>query len=162
MSSNDLQLQGKIRNIGDEAPAIRVKMCDGSIKVIGMMADKVQMILTLSSFELLSKVLIELINEYNSQANIYILGSSKPELIDLDNGIISSDFEKFSLKYGVNIDESTCANSVFIINKDGEIVYKDVLGSLRDQFDFEKLKNQLQSAIEFKKKGHVHEDWMSA
>ena len=42
-----ITLQKKERFVGGEAPAILIKMANGEEKVIGMMADKVQVMITL-------------------------------------------------------------------------------------------------------------------
>ena len=156
-----IELQGKYKNIGDEAPAIRVKMLGGGVKVIGMMADKVQVIFTFPTLEGIGELLSVIVEKYNNQANIYIIGSDDKfhsKIIGKSN--VSCDFHKLSLKYGVNIDKFKCAKSVFIINKDGEVVYKEVLVNINELLDLETFENELENAIHFKKKGHVHENWM--
>jgi thiol peroxidase len=156
-----LVLQGKYKELGDEAPAIRVKMLDGGVKVIGMMADKVQVIFTFPSLEGIGELLSSLVLNYENKANIYLIGSDdKFHSKTIDKSNVSCDFEKLSMKYGVNVDENLCTKSVFIINKDGEIVYKEVLEDLESTLDLETFEKELESAINFKKKGHHHEDWM--
>ncbi|QOP40757.1 hypothetical protein [Sulfurimonas marina] len=159
VNGRKLELQKKERHIGGEAPAARVKMLNGETKVIGMMADKVQCMITLSNSYDLNGSLLEVINKHKEKANIYVVSSSELEN-SYDDSMCAYDFKDFSLKYGVNIDDTTCAKSVFIINKDGEIVYKEVLDDLVSEFNLQVLDKELESAISFKKKGHTHENWM--
>jgi len=152
-------LQKKDRKIGSEAPAIKLKMLDENSKVIGMMADKVQVIITINDPADIVDLLTTIIKKYNNQANIYIISSSKIQ-IDLDSSMLSTDFQNLSLKLGVNINESLMAKSIFIIDKEGEFVYKEILPDLTSDFDHEKFDTTLSEAIHFKKKGHTHENWM--
>ena len=85
-------LQKKDRKIGSEAPAIKIKMLDENFKVIGMMADKVQVIITLNDHTDIVDLLTTIIKKYNNKANIYIISSSKIQ-IDLDSSMLSTDFQ---------------------------------------------------------------------
>ncbi|WP_304546440.1 hypothetical protein [Sulfurimonas microaerophilic] len=159
VNGRKLELQKKERLVGGEAPAARVKMNSGETKVIGMMADKVQCMITLSNSYDLNGSLLEVIEKHKEKANIYVISSSELEN-SYDEDMCSYDFKDFSLKYGVNIDDSTCAKSIFIIDKEGEIIYKEVLDDLVSEFNLELLDSELDRAIKFKKKGHTHENWM--
>lgn len=152
-------LQKKDRAIGSEAPAMRIKMDNGETKVIGMMADKVQVLVSVPNEESLSDGFIQILDKHSTKSLIYII-SSKPITKLLENYDTTSDFKDFSLKMGVNIDDSLCAKSIFIINKDGEIVYKEIVSNLTNEFDLNNFDTSLNEAIKFKKKGHTHENWM--
>ena len=159
VNNEKIKLQKKDRKIGTEAPAIKLKMLDESSKVIGMMADKVQVIITINEHTDSVDLLTTIIKKYNNQANIYIISSSKIQ-IDIDPSMLSTDFQNLSLKLGVNIDETLMAKSIFIIDKEGEFIYKEILPDLISDFDHKKFDTTLQEAINFKKKGHTHENWM--
>jgi thioredoxin-dependent peroxiredoxin len=154
-----LALGKKERKVGSEAPAVRVKMLNGETKVIGMMAENVQCMITLAHSYDLNESLLNVINKHKEKANIYVVSSSELETT-YDEAMSSIEFKDFSSKFGVNIDDDTCAKSIFIINKDGEIEYKEVLADLVSEFDLAKLDEELDAAIKFKKKGHTHENWM--
>lgn len=159
VNGRKLELQKKERKVGGEAPAARVKMQSGETKVIGMMADKVQCMITLTNTFDLNQSLLEVIDKHKGKANIYVIASKELEN-GYDENMLSYDFKDFTLKYGVNIDDSSCAKSIFIIDKEGEIIYKEVLDDLVSEFHLEILDNELDRAIKFKKKGHTHENWM--
>jgi thiol peroxidase len=161
LDNKKIELQKKQRNLGSEAPAIRIQMLNGETKVIGMMADKVQVFITLPYKNSLSQTLENIINKYKDKSIIYTISS---EALDknVDDSLSSCEFKDFSLKMGVYVNDEVCAKSIFIINKDGEIVYKQILNTLDGEFDLELFDESLDEAIKFKKKGHTHENWMSA
>jgi thiol peroxidase len=154
-----VKLQQKDRKIDSEAPAIKLRMSDNEDKVIGMMADKVQVFITIFSIINLTKELENLIFKYKDKANIYLISSQSIES-NLDNDFISNDFLTLSQKMGVCINDESCANSIFIINKDGLIKYKTILSTVEENFDLENFEKNLNEVINFKKKGHTHENWM--
>lgn len=154
-----ITLQKKDRKVGSEAPAIRVKMINGETKVIGMMAAKVQVFISLPYKDGFDENLKNIIDKHNEKSLIYII-SSDPELEYTDPSSASVEFKDFALKMGLYIDEDICAKSIFIINKDGEIVYKEIPNDILEGFDMELFDSKLDEAIKFKKKGHTHENWM--
>ena len=154
-------LQKNERKMGSEAPAISLEMLDGQTKVIGMLATKVQVMITLPFHNSLTPELSSIIEKYQDQAFIYLI--SAQTLGEMTNPACSStDFAELAKKFGVYIDETLCAKSLFIINKDGQFVYKEITKDVEDGFDLEMFETKLDEAIHFKKKGHVHENWMGA
>jgi len=159
LNNEQIILQKKQRKLGSEAPALRVKMLDMQTKVIGMMADKVQVLISLPYQDSMSDKLLSVIEKHKKKALIYTI-SSEPLNKNVEDAFSSLDFKDYSLKMGVYINNEVCAKSIFIINKDGEIVYKEVLPTLDEEFDLELFDKSLDEAIKFKKKGHTHENWM--
>ncbi|MBP1681779.1 MAG: redoxin protein [Proteobacteria bacterium] len=149
------------RKIGSEAPAISLVLQDGESKVIGMLATKVQVMIILPYHDSLSHALLEIAQKYQEQAFIYFISS---QVLDqtTNPACTSTDFEELAKKFGVYIDETLCAKAIFIINKDGQFVYKEITRDVEDAFDLEMFETKLDEAIHFKKKGHVHENWMGA
>ena len=157
----------KERNIEGEAPAVRVKMADNETKVIGLMAPAVQVMITLNDVNKYNSDLHEVITTTKRKVNAYIITTSDAEQIEdvvekfaLDKGFISNDFKDFSLKFGVNIDDSMIANSIFIIDKEGVIKYKEIPTDLEEDFKIEDFSITLNETVNFKPKGHTHENWM--
>jgi thiol peroxidase len=157
----------KERNIEGEAPAVRVKMADNETKVIGLMAPAVQVMITLNDVNKYNSDLHEVITTTKRKVNAYIITTSDMEQIEdvvekfaLDKGFISNDFKDFSLKFGVNIDDSMIANSIFVIDKEGVIKYKEIPADLEDDFKIEDFSITLNETVNFKPKGHTHENWM--
>lgn len=154
-------LQKNERKIGSEAPAISLTMLSGETKVIGMLATKVQVMITLPFHYSLSTALLKVIEKYQEQAFIYVISAQAQEQT-LNPSFASIDFTELAKKFGVYVDETLCAKAIFIINKDGQFVYKEITSDVDDAFDLEMFETKLDEAIHFKKKGHVHENWMGA
>ena len=154
-------LQKNERKIGSEAPAISLSMLNGETKVIGMLATKVQVMMTLPFHNSLSTKLSKIIETYHDQAFIYLISAQM--LDQTTNAACSStDFAELTKKFGVYIDETLCAKALFIIDKEGQFVYKEITKDVEDEFDLEMFETKLVEAIHFKRKGHVHENWMGA
>ncbi len=157
----------KERNVEGEAPAVRVKMLDNETKVIGLMAPAVQVMVTLNDVSKYNSALHEVITTTKKKVNAYIITTSSNENMEkiaeefsIDKGTISNDFKDFSLKFGINIDDSTTANSIFVIDKEGIIKYKEIPANLEDDFNLEDFSITLNETVNFKPKGHTHENWM--
>lgn len=157
----------KDRKIEGEAPAVRVKMLDNETKVIGLMAPSVQVMITLNDVNKYNSDMHEVITTTKRKVNTYIITTSDTEQMEdiaekfaIDKGFISNDFKDFSLKFGVNIDDSMIANSIFVIDKEGLIKYKEIPADLEDEFKIEDFSITLNETVNFKPKGHTHENWM--
>lgn len=167
VGENIFELQKKIRKVGGEAPSVRLKVESGETKVVGMMADKIQVFITLANINDFNQGFKDIITEFENRTFFYIVTSSSTSKVfqtinkyDLDKGSISSEFSDFSMKFGVNIEDKMVANSIFIINKDGEFTYIEIPLNISDKLDLDMFKVKLKEAVEFKKKGHTHENWM--
>lgn len=157
----------KERNVEGEAPAVRVKMLDNETKVIGLMAPAVQVMVTLNDVSKYTLALHEVITNTKKKVNAYIITTSSNEDMEkiaeefsIDKGTISNDFKDFSLKFGVNIDDTMIANSIFVIDKEGIIKYKEIPADLENDFNLEDFSITLNETVNFKPKGHTHENWM--
>ena len=157
----------KDRNVEGEAPAVRVKMLNDEVKVIGLMAPAVQVMITLNDVNKYNADIHEVITTTKRKVNAYIITTSSSEEIEdiaekfaLDKSFISNDFKDFSLKFGVNIDDSMVANSIFVIDKEGVIKYKEIPADLEDDFKIEDFSLTLNEVVNFKPTGHTHENWM--
>ena len=157
----------KDRKIEGEAPAVRVKMANDETKVIGLMAPSVQVMISLNDINKYTSEIHEVINLTKRKVYAYLITPSEQEQVEdiaekfaLDKGFISNDFKDFSLKFGVNIDDSMIANSIFIIDKEGVIKYKEIPTDLEEDFKIEDFSITLNEVVSFKPKGHTHENWM--
>ncbi|QKF76132.1 hypothetical protein [Arcobacter defluvii] len=165
--NNKYTLGKKERKVEGEAPAVRVKMLNDEVKVIGLMAPSVQVMITLNDVSKYNSDLHQIINTTKRKVFPYIITSSSQEIIEdiaekyaLDREFISNDFVDFSNKFGVNIDDSMVANSIFVIDKEGVIKYKEIPTDLEDEFKMEDFSITLNEVVNFKPKGHTHENWM--
>ena len=159
----------KIRKVEGEAPAVRVKMQNGETKVIGMLADKIQVMITLPCIKSYNNGLHNILQNFLSKITCYIITKSGEKNLQkvqsaysIDKGSISNDFLEFSLKYGININEELLAKSIFIIDKEGIIKYTQIPLNIESSFDLEEFRTKLEELVNFKQKGHTHENWMGA
>lgn len=157
----------KDRVIETEAPAVRIKMANNEVKVIGLMAPAIQVMITLNDISMYSSKIHEVINSTKRNIYAYIITTSNDEQIEdlvenlaLNKGFISNEFKDFSLKFGVNINDSMIVNSIFVIDKEGVIKYKEIPADLDDDFNIEQFSISLNEVVNFKPKGHTHENWM--
>ena len=157
----------KDREVEGEAPALRVRMINDEVKVIGLMAPAVQVMITLNDISKYSSKMNEVINSTKRNVYAYIITTSNNEQIEylvenlaLNKSFISNEFKDFSLKFGVNINDSMIANSIFVIDKGGVIKYKEIPADLDDDFNIEQFSISLNEVVNFKPKGHTHENWM--
>lgn len=162
-------LSKKERKVGGEAPAVRAKMLSNETKVIGMMAPKIQVMVTLPNIDGYTSELNSILNEYSSKILTYVITSSSQEdakvitrEFDFDEACICVDFADFGNKFGVNMEDEFIAKSLFIIDKEGEITYVSVLDDAQSSFDLPSFKEALHELVNRKVKGHTHENWMGA
>lgn len=160
-------LSKKERKVGGEAPAVRTKMLNGEIKVIGMMGPKVQVMLALPQASDFTAQLQEVVKQYESKTLPYIITSDSKEKAqeitrqyDFDEACISVDFQDFANKFGVNMEDEYIAKSLFIIDKEGEITYISRPSDAQKAFDINEFKDALHDIVTKKVKGHTHENWM--
>lgn len=160
-------LKQKERKIDSEAPAVKVEMLNGESKVIGMMAPKIQIMLSSPNIKDYNNGLDDVLKKFESKILVYIITNSSSSdikkittVFGLDEGNISNDFSKFSLKFGVNLSETLIAKSVFIIDKEGVIKYKEIPSNAEYKLNLDEFETSLEEVINFKVKGHTHENWM--
>ena len=142
-------------------------MLNGETLVIGLMAPAVQVMVTLNDVNKYNSALHEVITTTKKKVNAYVITTSSNEEMEkiseefsIDKATISNDFKDFTLKFGVNIDDSMIANSIFVIDKEGIIKYKEIPTDLENDFNIEDFSLILNETVNFKPKGHTHENWM--
>lgn len=157
----------KDKKLESEAPAVRVKMINEETKVIGMMAPKIQVMITLPCIKSYNNGLHNILQEYSSKTLVYIITKSNDQNLEkvkkaysIKDEFITNDFLNFSLKFGVNISEDLLAKSIFIIDKEGIIKYKQIPSNIETSFDLSEFKTKLAEIVNLKQKGHSHENWM--
>lgn len=160
-------LKSKERKVETEAPAVRIKMLSGDTKVIGMMAPKIQVMVTMPDIYDYNAPLHDILKAKESKLLVYIITNSPNSQIeditkkfDIKNEFISNDFKNFSLKFGVNLSDELIAKSLYIIDKEGVIKYKEIPSIVENGFDLDEFEENLIETINFKAKGHTHENWM--
>ena len=154
----------KDRKVGGEAPSVRVKMASGEEKIIGMLAVKIQVFITLDDINSYTKELHEILYGNTKKVFGYMITRSGEDEMSaiikdygIDQGLITNQWVEFSKKFGLNATEGVLANSVFVVDKEGVITYKEIA----DTLDLANFDANLTELINYKPKGHTHENWMS-
>lgn len=171
-------LLGKKISEGKEAPAARITRLDGSQNVIGMIAPTAQLLIAIPSLKtevcsLGAKKFNELIKEFK-KLTTYMITTDDMDFVkeyaqkeNIDGAEIVIDTNRnFAKKYGLLISEGKLkdrlARAVYLIDQDGLIAYKEVVPEIVDEVDYDACIEAVRSVVNIKKKGHTHEDWMSA
>lgn len=160
-------LSKKERKVGGEAPAVRIKMLNNETKVIGMMAPKTQVMISLLSTEYFPQAILEILKQYAHKIIFYVITSDTcttlEEMVsslDILAENASYDYKEFASKFGLNMEDEHIANALFIINKEGEITYIQIPKTIEEPLDLESFKSHLHETVSQKQKGHTHENWM--
>lgn len=175
--SSPTQLSGKEIKVGAEAPAARVTKLDGSQNVIGMIAPHTQLIIAIPSLKtevcsLGAKKFNALVKQFKKLDTImvttddleFVKEYATKESIDSAELVIDSE-RQFAKKFGLLITEGKLkdrlARAVFVIDREGVVAYKELVGEIVDEVDYDACIAAIESIVNVKQKGHTHENWMS-
>lgn len=170
-------LLGKKIAIGSEAPAARITQLDGTQNVIGMIAPTTQLLIAIPSLKtevcsLGAKKFNEMVKQFKKLTTImvttddrdFVSTYAKNENIENAQLVIDSNLH-FAKKYGLQIAEGKLkdrlARAVFVIDRDGYVVYKEIVPEVVDEVDYEACLKAVKETVNYKHKGHEHENWMS-
>ncbi|DAB28049.1 MAG: hypothetical protein A2513_00890 [Sulfurimonas sp. RIFOXYD12_FULL_33_39] len=171
------RLEGKEIDVGREAPAARITKLDGSKNVIGMIAQNLQLIVSIPSLKtevcsLGAKKFNKLVEQFKKLETIMVTTDDiefvkeyvKNENIDSAELVIDADLN-FAKKYGLLIKEGKLKNrlarAVYLIDSDGKVAYKELVGEIVDEVDYDACIKAVHKILSEEKKGHTHENWMS-
>ena len=157
-----VNLAGNEVNVGDKAPELSLVGGDLSNVSIGGSSDKNQVLVVVPSID--TPVCASETKRFNEEAsnignaNIYMISMDLPfaserfcQAEGIANVKTASDFvnKDFSNKYGVLIADGPLkglsARAIFIINKSGEIVYKELVEEITSEPNYEEALNCLKS-----------------
>lgn len=171
-------LSGKELLVGKEAPAARITKLDGTQNVIGMISPNTQLLIVIPSLKtevcsLGAKKFNDLLKEKKKLSAImvttddieFVKDFAQKESIDSAEIVVDTN-RHFGKKFGVLISEGKLkdrlARAVFVIDKEGIIVYKEIVPEIVDEVDYDACMQAIEQAVSEKKKGHTHENWMMA
>jgi len=162
LKGNTVSLVGPTLNVGDNAPVAIVVATDLSEKEIGGAKDKVQLIITVPSLdtpvcETETKKFNELVSGLD--VDVTVVSMDLPfaekrfcEGFNIGNITVASDFRYRDMeKYGVLIGEGALkgilARAVFIVDKDGKIVYKQLVPEITQEPNYDDVLENLKKLI---------------
>ena len=115
-------------------PFTSVKMLNETIKLIGMPRLNAQIIITLPNISEFNEELKNSINHSKNEIECFIITtSSKNEIeniikeFDLNESIISNDFRSIAKTFNLDDKENKLIKSLIMINKDCQIIHKEIL-----------------------------------
>lgn len=170
-------LVGKNIEIGAEAPAARITNLDSTKNVIGMIAPQVQLLIAIPSLKtevcsLGAKKFNDLVKNYKKLTTIMITTDDVEFVQDfitkesIANAQIVIDSDRnFAKKYGLLIGEGRLkdrlARAVYLVDREGVVAYKELVGEIVDEVNYERCIQNIEQLLSEKKNGHTHEAWMS-
>lgn len=115
-------------------PFTSVKMLNETMKLIGMPKLNAQIIITLPNINEFNEKLKNSIHYSKDEIECFIItSSSKNEIkniineFELSESIISNDFKSFAKTFSLDDKEMGLIKSLIMINKDCQIVHKEIL-----------------------------------
>jgi thiol peroxidase len=163
LAKQKVKIIGDEINIGDSCA--KVVLVDAKLQEnsIGGSRDKIQLILTVPSLD--TKVCAKESNEFNKKIkdlniDAFVVSMDLPFASDrfcrnndIDNITMLSDFreKEFALKYGVYIDDGVLkglhTRAVFVIGKDGKLVYKEMVSEITHEPDYDKVMGSIKEIV---------------
>ncbi len=171
------ELGGKELLVGKEAPAARVTKLDNTKNVIGMIAPDIQLLIAIPSLKtevcsLGAKKFNDMVKGIRKLTTImittddleFVKGFKENENIDSAELVVDED-RQFAKKFGLLISEGKLkdrlARAVFVIDREGQIAYKEVVPEIVDEVNYDACIEAITKLASEKQKGHTHENWMS-
>lgn len=115
-------------------PFTSVKMLNETMKLIGMPKLNAQIIITLPNINEFNEKLKNSIHYSKDEIECFIItSSSKNEIkniineFELSESIISNDFKSFAKTFSLDDKEMGLIKSLIMINKDCQIIHKEIL-----------------------------------
>jgi len=166
---------GKQRKLGGEAPSSRVFKSTNDEFIIGMMAENVQLLVSVYSLnEDASKdIVIALENKFKETKKLNFVVVVNNSFDDIESFKTTNNITKavitqdkngdFAKRFGVGLEgveyAEKIANSIFVIDKEAELKYVEYFLSL-DENKLNEIYDITMENVNFKQKGHSHENWM--
>ena len=149
-----VNLTGNVLNVGDKAPSVIATATDLSDVEIGGAKDKVQLIITVPSLD--TDTCAAETRRFNVDVNNLDICETTVVSMDLpfaadrfcttegiENLTVASDYidKKVSKAFGILMDDNKLkglsARAVFVIDRSGEIVYKEIVPEVTDEPNYE-------------------------
>lgn len=166
-----VSLNKKILKKGGEAPAAKVYDIGANEQIVGMIAVNIQLIVSLKSLE--DSYCVEALKALDSAfANTQklslsvVVGATEEikafaEQNQLQKAGLYSDKDgSFAKRFGVAFEDGNFCNAFFIVDKEGELKLAKYIAKDETSLDIADVIETTNDWINYKPKGHVHENWM--
>lgn len=167
LKGTPVKLEGKFQEVGNPAPIIKVVTPDLQDKMVGLEGNKAQLLIAVPSLD--TPVCSAEARRFNQEVAQYdtidttIISMDLPfanakfcNTQSIENLSVASDFrdKAFAKAYGILIGEGAlkglCARAIFVISKDGKIVYKQIVPEITEEPNYSEA---LQAAIDAGNRG---------
>ena len=158
-----VELEGNELNVGDDAPVVTCVGTDLSDVEFGGVGDKVQLIISVPSLD--TKVCAEETRKFNEDVedlaivDTYVVSMDLPfasqrfcSTEGISNLEVVSDYvdKSFAKAYGVLMKDNKlkglCARAVFVVDKNGKIVYKEIVPEVTEEPNYEAVLEAIKGA----------------
>ena len=163
LKGNTVTLTGNPINVGDDAPEAVVVTKDLQEKRIGGAKGVVQVIVTVPSLdtpvcETETKKFNELMDGLQG-VDVTVVSMDLPfaekrfcESFNISNVTVASDFryrdmEKYGVLIGEGVLKGLLARAVFIVNKEGKVVYKQLVPEITSEPNYEEVLNKVKEIL---------------
>jgi thiol peroxidase len=162
-NGTNVNLAGTAINVGDKAPSVIATGTDLNDVEIGGAKDKIQLIITLPSLD--TDTCAAETRRFNVDVNNLDICETTVVSMDLpfaadrfcstegiENLTVASDYidKNVSKAYGVLMDDNKLkglsARAVFVVDRSGEIVYKEIVPEVTDEPNYEAALEAIKSA----------------
>ena len=116
------------------SPFLKVKMLDNKEKTLGLVTDKVQVVMSLPNISDFTDELKTTIKTFSKNTECFIITSSEEastnkiiEKYELPKSLISLDFKNFANTFNLNNEEYGREKSLMIIDENCQIAHKKIL-----------------------------------
>ncbi|NCD13042.1 MAG: thiol peroxidase [Epsilonproteobacteria bacterium] len=170
LQGTPVKLTGEDIKVGDSAPTIKVVAKDLSEIKVGGKSDKTQLIVVVPSLD--TAVCAQETRTFNKKAasiadaSVVVVSMDLPFAMGrfcttegIDNLSVGSDFREkaFAQAYGVLIKDGPLkglsARAIFIVNKSGKVVYKEICPEITEEPNYEAALCALEEATSKKRCG---------
>ncbi len=158
-----VNLAGNDLDVGDMAPVVTVVGADLEDIEIGGAKDQVQLIISVPSLD--TSTCAAETRRFNEEVGNLEICTTAVISMDLpfasskfcstegiDNLVVGSDYvdKEFANAYGVLMEDGKlkglCARAVFVVNRSGEITYRQIVPEVTDEPDYEEVLSAIKDA----------------
>jgi thiol peroxidase len=160
---SDVTLTGNQLNVGDQAPVVTIVGSDLEDIEVGGAKDQVQLIVAVPSLD--TPVCAAETRRFNEAVGALDICTTSVVSMDLpfasakfcstegiDNLSVGSDYvdKEFGKSYGVLMSDNKLkgllARAIFVVNRSGEIVYKEIVPEVTDEPNYEEALEAIKAA----------------
>jgi len=160
---SDVTLEGKQLNVGDMAPVVTIIGADLEDIEVGGAKDQIQLIVAVPSLD--TPVCAAETRKFNEEVGNLEICTTAVVSMDLpfasskfcstegiDNLVVGSDYvdKDFGKAYGILMQDNKLkgmlARAVFVVNRSGEIVYKEIVPEVTEEPNYKEVLEAIKTA----------------